>query len=83
MGILESFSDILTYSPGETNAKTHVITLSNNTLVRHYSIPLHYEETIKTELTRMLNASIIEHSDSAYSEPLLPLRRKMALEGYV
>lgn len=67
--ILQSFSDILTSIPDETNALIHVITLSDSTpvRVRQYSLPLHYEETIKIELTQMLNASLIEHTVPLFS----------------
>lgn len=78
MGILESFTNILTGIPGETNATTHVITLSDRTPIkaRQYSLPFNYEEAIKTELLQMLNAGIIEYSDSPYSAPLLPIKKK-------
>lgn len=50
--MLECFSDILMDVSGEMNETTHVITLSYKTpiRVRQYSLPLHYEESIKMEL---------------------------------
>lgn len=59
--LLASFSNILTDVPGETDEITHVITLSDYTPIKvhQYSLPLHYEEAIKTELRQMLNMGIV------------------------
>lgn len=68
ISMLESFSDIITDIPGETDATTHAITLTGNTPIKviQYSLPLHCEEAIKTELLQILNAGVIEHSDSPF-----------------
>lgn len=72
--MLETYSDVLTDIPGSMNTTQHVITLSDNKPVaaHQYSLPLHYEDAIKTEQTQLLNMGIIEYSDSPYLASILP-----------
>lgn len=52
--MLESYSDFLTDIPGlKKNSTKHVIN------VCQYSLPFHYEEEVKKELTQLLNVGII------------------------
>lgn len=76
MQLLESYSDILTDTPGRTTA-IHVITKSDikPVVTPQYPINLHYEEIIK-ELKELLEMKIVEFSNSEYSLPLLPIKKK-------
>lgn len=73
--MLEAYSDLLTDIPGSTNATQHMITASydKQIRVRWYSLPLHYKDAIKTELTQLLNIGIVEYSDSPHSAPIWPV----------
>lgn len=73
--MLASYSDIVTDVPGSTDAMQHVVMLSDNKpiVVRQYPLPLHYEYAVRKELTQLLNMDIVEHADSAYSAPILPV----------
>lgn len=41
-----------------------------------YPLLLHYEHAVKKELTQLLNADFVEHADSAYSAPILPILKR-------
>lgn len=76
--MLASYSDIFTDLPGLTDATQHVKTLSDDkpVVVKPYPLPLHNEDAVKKELTLLLNSGIIEHADSPYSFPLLPVLKR-------
>lgn len=76
--MLKSYSDILTDTPGRSTALQHIITLSDSkpVVIPQYPIPLHYEEAVIKELQELLQMSIVEHCNSPYSSPLLPILKK-------
>lgn len=76
--LFESYSKVLTAFLESTNATKHVIILSDNKLITvpQYPLILHYEDAVKTELTKPINMNILEFSDFANSLPILRVLKR-------
>jgi hypothetical protein len=76
--LLEEYADIFTDRPGETKLEHHNIQLMTDLPVRvkPYRMPYTTREIIRTEVEAMLEAGIIEPSNSAYGSPVVLVRKK-------
>jgi hypothetical protein len=75
--LLREFSDVLTDSPGTTNLVEHGIEVTTSEPVRSrpYPIPHAMRDVIKKELDSMLEMGVIEPSESAYSSPVVLVKK--------
>ena len=73
--LLAEFKDVLTDVPGRTNLIEHEIKLTSAEPIRtrNYPIPLKLHDAINKEVTDMLEMKVIEHSNSPYSSPIVPV----------
>lgn len=76
--LLHEFADVMTDKPGCTNLVEHDIKLTSNNPVRLKPYPLPYSmtETVNREVDDMLHLDIIESSDSAYSSPIVLVKKR-------
>jgi hypothetical protein len=76
--LLYEFQDVLTDVPGYTNLIEHDIIMTTDTPVRvkQYPLPLHMTEAIKSEVQEMVRLKVIEPSSSAYSSPVIIVKKK-------
>ena len=77
-GVLSSFPDVLTDVPGRTTLMSYDIKLSTQEPVRKkpYPIPQALREEMAKDVQAMLDADIIEASDSAYCSPPVIVKKK-------
>jgi hypothetical protein len=77
--LLAEFADILLFrdEPGKTDLTRHNIVMGSARPIRlpPYRLPP-YRETIQNELKEMLPSGIIEHSQSEWSAPIVPVKKK-------
>ena len=77
--IFELYQDLLTDQPGCFKGDlVHSIRLvsSNPIRIRPYPFPFSTRTTVEEEVRSMLNMGVIEPSDSAYSSPVVLVRKK-------
>ena len=75
--LLQQYEAIFSEKPGHTSLVKHSIHLTTDKPVRvkHYPIPYAKVSTIEQELDKMLRLGVIEPSESAYSSPLLLVKK--------
>ena len=75
--LLHNYKDIFKDSPGHTKLAEHKIPTGEARPVRlpPYRIPYVFRNTVKTELSEMLEAGLISHS-SEWSSPIILVRKK-------
>ncbi|XP_052253199.1 uncharacterized protein LOC127859731 [Dreissena polymorpha] len=78
--LFTEYSDVLTDVPGNTKILAHKIVLTSNTPIRTkaYPVPHAMKAEIKTEVGKMLEAGIIEKSNSAYASRVVLVKKKDA-----
>ena len=76
--LLDEFSDIFRDSSGRTDLTEHVIHTGDAAPVKlpPYRVPHAYRTQVKQELDEMLEAGIIEPSDSNWSAPIIIVTRQ-------
>ena len=76
--LLEEFSTVISDKPGFTSMIEHEIVLSDDIpiFVKQYPLPFKSEEIVISETKAMLDMSIIEPSNSAYSFPVVLVKKK-------
>lgn len=76
--LLEELDEDFSNQPGLTNAGTHVIRTGDSPPVyQHpYRIPVAWQAQIREEVKSMLDAGIIVPSDSAWTSPVIPVKKK-------
>ena len=77
--LLEDFTDVLQNTPGKTDLAEHTIHLKEYTHpIRQspYRLPHAYREDVQRELADMLQADIIEPSDSEWASPVVLVPKK-------
>ncbi|XP_055997762.1 uncharacterized protein LOC125654613 [Ostrea edulis] len=77
-GLFRSFGDVFTEKPGDTHMIQHDIRITTDKPVRvsPRRIPFAMEETVKEEVSKMLDMGVIELSDSPYSSPIVLVVKK-------
>ncbi len=76
--LLAQFSECLSDKPGHTHLGTHSIQTTTELPIwsPSYTIPANVEAQFKQELDNLLADGIIEESDSSWSSPPIPVRKK-------
>ena len=76
--MLDQFADVLRHKPGLTSLTEHSIDTGAARPVRlpPYRVPHAYRDSIQQELRDMLDNGIIEPSTSAWSAPIVPVKKK-------
>ncbi|GFS11869.1 reverse transcriptase [Elysia marginata] len=76
--LLVEYKDVLTDVPGRTNSYTYDIRLTSSTPIRRnpYPTPQATRATLNEEVRNMLNAGIIEPSDSPYCSPSVIVKKR-------
>ena len=76
--LVAEFHDIFTNVPGTTFLGEHKIELTSDEPIRLRPYPLPYStrQTVSEEIAKMLQADIIEKSDSPYSSPIVLVKKK-------
>ena len=76
--LLSEFQDICTEQPGATNLVEHVIetTTTDPIRVKPYPIPYALRQVVEDEVKKMLEAGIIERSNSPYNSPIVLVKKK-------
>ena len=78
MQLLEKFSDVISDTPGRTDlVEYHVLTRDAHPVrLPAYRLPHSYRDTVKQELDQMLHQGIIEPASSAWSAPVVLVKKK-------
>lgn len=76
--LIAEFADILTDKPGSTDLYQHKIELTTDVPIRQKPYPLPYatRQVVEEEVSKMLEAGIIEESDSPYNSPIVLVKKK-------
>ncbi|XP_053400680.1 uncharacterized protein LOC128557380 [Mercenaria mercenaria] len=76
--LIKQYQDIFTESPGTTNLVEHKVELTTTEPVRvkQYPIPYAKRNEVNQEVQHMLKAGIIEPATSAYSSPIVMVKKK-------
>lgn len=76
--ILLEYQDTLSAAPGKTSSIEHDIKLTSEKPIKlqPYSLPLHYRDKVQDEINDLINAGIIETSDSPYAAPIVLAKKK-------
>jgi len=76
--VFAKHSHMLTDLPGHTDLVEHVVRLTEDrpVSVRQYPLPFESEETIRSEVRKMLDMGIIEPSSSPFSSPVVLVKKK-------
>ena len=76
--LLAEFADTFSNEPGLTGAGLHRIRTGDNQPVyqQPYRIPHAWKDQVRTEIQTMLNAGIIVPSDSPWTSPIVPIKKK-------
>lgn len=71
--LLDEFSDVLSDLPGLTTLGVHQIKLTSDKHIRSKPYPLHFtsRDTVCEEVRKILEAGVVEPSDSPYSSPIV------------
>ena len=82
--LLQDFQDVLTDVPGRTDWICHDIHLTSNEPIRKrpYPVPQAFKETMKEEVDKMIEADIIEPSNSPYCSPSVIVKKKDGSNRY-
>jgi hypothetical protein len=83
--LLAEFADVLTDVPGQTNLAEHSIMLTSEEPIRSkpYPTPHAMRDTVRNEVTKMLDMGIIERSDSPYASPIVLVKTADGQTGFV
>ena len=75
--LLQTFSDVLTDSPGTTSLIEHDIQLTTTEpfRVKGYPVPFHLRETVKQEVDKMLRLGVIEPSNAQFASPIVLVQK--------
>ena len=75
--MVEQYQDIFSDVPSVTNLLKHKIVLNSSVPVRAkpYTVPLHLIKQLDQELDSMLEAGIIEPSQSFYASPIVLIKK--------
>lgn len=76
--LLDELSDVLSDLPGLTTLGVHQIKLTSDKPIRSkpYPLPFTLRDTVCEEVRKMLEAGVIEPSDSPYSSPIVIVKKK-------
>ena len=76
--LLDEFKEIFSDDPGCTMKAEHSIKTGENPPVYRppYRMPHAWQKPIREEVQKMLQAGIIEPSESAWTSPLMPVKKK-------
>ncbi len=76
-GVLEEFGDVFSDRPGNTRKVLMTIDTGNHQPIRQapYSVPLGIRDRVKEELEALEECGVIERCESAWSSPLVPVRK--------
>lgn len=82
--MLDEFSDVLSDLPGLTTLGVHQIKLTSEKPIRSKPYPLSFtsRDTVCEEVRKMLEAGVIEPSDSPYSSPIVIVKKKDGTNGF-
>ena len=82
--MLQDFQDVLTDVPGRTDWIRHDIQLTSNEPIRKrpYPVPQAFKETMREEVDKMIEADIIEPSNSPYCSPSVIVKKKDGSNRY-
>ena len=82
--LLREYQDVLTDVPGKTNMYTYDIKVNSQTPIRRkpYPVPQAMKATLHEEVKGMLDAGIIEPSDSPYCSPSVVVKKKDGSNRY-
>ncbi|RUS75619.1 hypothetical protein EGW08_016612 [Elysia chlorotica] len=82
--ILREFSDVLTDVPGQTDLIEHEIKLTSEVPIRKkpYPVPQSLRETMRNEVDNMIEAGIIEPSNSPYCSPSVIVSKRDGSNRY-
>ncbi|GFO02736.1 reverse transcriptase [Plakobranchus ocellatus] len=82
--LLREFADVLTDVPGRTSAYTYDTKLTSNVPVRKkpYPTPQALQAEFRKEVQAMMEAGIIEPSDSPYTSPPVIVKKKDGTNRY-
>jgi hypothetical protein len=77
MQLLSKYPDVLSDMPGRTSLGEHEIKLTTNDPVRLKPYPISHalKDTVRTELQSMKQLGVIEASTSAYSSPIVMVKK--------
>ena len=75
--LVHEFKDVFTDQPGSTCLAEHKIELTTDDPLRQkpYPLPFATRELVKEEIKKMLEADIIERSDSPYASPVVLVKK--------
>lgn len=76
--MLDEFSDVFSDLPGLTTLGVHQIKLTSDKLIstKPYQLPFSSRDTVCEEVRKILEAGVIEPSDSPYSSPIVIVKKK-------
>ena len=76
--LLYEFRDIFSDVPSKTDCIEHNIQLTDNVPIQQkpYPLPLASEKIVAEEVQNMLNADVIQESDSPYASPIVLVKKK-------
>lgn len=76
--LIQEFPDVFTDRPGLTNLLEHDIRTTTETPIRlrPYPIPFAMVDQVNEEVEKMLEMQVIESSESAYSSPIVLVKKK-------
>ncbi|XP_068245439.1 uncharacterized protein [Palaemon carinicauda] len=76
-GLLKSFTDVMSDTPGRTKTISHNIKLQSDEPIRakNYPIPLSLLDEFNKEVDRMIDMDIIQPSTSDYCSPVVIVRK--------
>ena len=76
--LLHDYEDVMTDVPGRTHVYKYGLTLTSTIPIRKkpYPVPQALKATLREEITAMLEAGIIEPSDSPYCSPAVVVKKK-------
>lgn len=82
--IIKDFQDVMTDVPGRTKLYEYDLKLTSSTPIRKkpYPVPQAMKETLLSEVKTMVDAGIIEPSDSPYCSPSVVVKKKDGTNRY-
>ena len=78
MHVCKTYKDVLTDIPGKTILIQHAVVLKSDTPIykKPYIMPYSLRQKVQEEVQNMLQAGIIEKSNSAYAAPIVIVQKK-------
>ena len=78
MHVCKTYKDVLTDIPGKTTLIQHAVVLKSDTPIykKPYIMPYSLRQKVQEEVQNMLQAGIIEKSNSAYAAPIVIVQKK-------